>query len=74
MEDNKTKQMEDQKKKQEEASAELEAYFNKTRPRNLVEGVSGGVGTILQGAVGGVGAVVLTPVMGTAAGWEKGGI
>ena len=66
--------MEDQKKKQEEASAELEAYLNKTRPRNLVEGVSGGVGTVLLGAVGAVGSVVLMPVVGIAAGWQQGGI
>lgn len=64
----------EKKKEQDEAAAELEAYFNKTRPRNLAEGLTSGVGNVLSGAVGTVGSVVLMPVVGMAAGYKKGGI
>lgn len=62
------------KKDHEESAAELEAYLNKTRPRNLVEGVTAGVGNVLEGAIGGVGAIVLTPVVGMAGGYKSVGI
>jgi hypothetical protein len=63
-----------QRQEQDEAAAELEAYFNKTRPRNLAEGLTNGVGNVLSGAIGTVGSVVLMPVVGMAAGYEKGGV
>ncbi len=66
--------MSQQRKEQEEAAAELEAYLNKTRPRNLAEGVTSGLGNCIQGAVGVVGAVVLAPVIGMTSGYQKGGI
>eukprot|EP01083_Nonionella_stella_P106417 307135_1 len=62
------------KKEQEESAAELEAYLNRSRPRNLVEGVTTGIGSVLQGAIGGVGTIVLTPVVGMAGGYKSIGI
>ena len=66
--------MDSKKKEQEAAAAELEAYLNKTRPKNLAEGVTSGVENVIQGAVGVVGSVVLTPVVGLAAGYKQAGI
>jgi len=62
------------KQKQEEAAAELEAYFNKTRPRNLAKGVTGGLGSVVAGALGSVGFIVITPVLSTREGYKKGGV
>lgn len=62
------------KREQEESAAELEAYLNKTRPRNLVEGVTTGLSNVLEGAIGGVGSVVLMPVVGMAGGYQSVGI
>ena len=61
------------KAQQEEAAAELEAYFNKTRPRNLAEGVTTGLGSVVSGAFGTVGAIVLTPIVATHQGYTKAG-
>lgn len=67
--------IEDTKKnEQEQASEELEAYLNKTRPRNLAEGVTSGLNNVLSGTIGAVGGLVLAPVVGGTAGYKNAGI
>jgi DnaJ-domain-containing protein 1 len=59
------------RKDHEQSAAELQKYLNETRPRNLVEGVSTGLGSVLAGALGGIGVIVLSPVVGMAGGYES---
>lgn len=65
---------EEQKKQQEEAKAELEAIFAASRPKNLRQGITGGVGNILGGTVGAVGVLVLAPTAGLAIGTKQRGL
>ena len=71
----KNKEMDAAKKQeQEDSTAELESYLNRTRPRNLVEGVTTGISDVLLGTIGGVGSIVLMPVVGMAGGYKSKGL
>jgi len=61
-------------KQQEEAKAQLDAILNQTRPKNLKEGITSGVGNIVSGAVGAVGIAVIAPTAGLTRGAQQGGI
>jgi DnaJ domain len=56
------------------AQEQLEAILSPSRPKNLAEGVSSGVGNIVAGAVGAAGIAVLAPTLGLAVGLRGGGI
>jgi hypothetical protein len=56
------------------AQEQLEAILSTSRPKNLAEGVSSGVGNIVAGAVGAAGIAVLAPTLGLAVGLRGGGI
>ena len=58
----------------QEAAAQLEQILRTSRPKNLAQGVSRGVGNIVTGAVGGAGVAVLLPVTGLAVGLQAGGL
>ena len=49
------------KEQQSQAGTELENLLTSVRPKNLTEGVTTGVGNILDGVIGGVGILVLGP-------------
>jgi len=61
-------------KQQEEAKAQLDSILNQTRPKNLKEGLTSGVGNIVSGAVGAVGVAIIAPTAGAKRGAEQGGI
>jgi len=62
------------KRKQEEAKQQVETILDASRPKNLAQGVTSGVGNILVGAIGSVGCAVLLPTTGLIAGLKGGGI
>jgi hypothetical protein len=62
------------KEQQNQAGTELENLLSSVRPKNLTEGVTTGVGNILDGVIGGVGILVLGPTAGLAMGCQTGGI
>ena len=62
------------KLKQQEATQQVESILDASRPKNLVQGVTSGVGNILMGAVGSVGCAVLLPTTGLIAGLKGGGL
>lgn len=57
-----------------EQEMENDKYRHTGRPKNLREGVTGGMGTILSSAVGAAGVAVLSPMAGASVGAERGGI
>lgn len=65
---------EEQQREREEAKQQLENLLNTSRPKNLGEGVSGGLSNIVAGAVGAAGVAVLLPTIGLATGLRGGGI
>ena len=65
-----------QEVEQQKAAESLESILKShggSKPRNLREGVSHGVGTILSGAIGAAGVAVLAPTIGLTHGAKKGG-
>lgn len=68
------KSKEQLEKEQKEAQEKLEQLLSTSRPKNLRQGVSGGVSNILTGALGAAGVAVLAPTMGFAMGLRGGGI
>jgi hypothetical protein len=56
------------------ASEEIEEMLGATRPKNLRQGLTSGLGYIVQGAVGAVGIALLMPGIGVEEGSKKGGI
>lgn len=66
--------MQGQQYQQLQAGKEVENILSSHKPKNLVEGVTRGVGNILGGAIGGVGILVLSPTAGLAMGSQAGGI
>lgn len=62
------KTKEEYEKERAEAAKQLEALMHMNAPKNLGEGVTTGVGNIIQGAVGAAGVAVLLPTMGLAVG------
>ena len=56
------------------AQEQLESILSTSRPKNLGEGLSTGVGNIVAGAVGAAGIAVLAPTLGLAVGLRGGGI
>ena len=47
----------------EQAKAQLEEIIKTSRPKNVQQGMTAGVGNILKGAVGGAGVAVLIPTV-----------
>ena len=68
------KTKEDLEKEQKEAAEQLAQMLKTTKPKNLQQGVSRGVGNIVGGAVGACGIAVLAPTVGLASGIRGGGI
>lgn len=62
------------KLKQAEAKQQVESILDASRPKNVVQGVTSGIGNILMGAVGSVGCAVLLPTTGLISGLKGGGI
>ena len=56
------------------ASDEIERILGATAPKHLGDGITSGLGYILQGAVGAAGVAVLMPVVGAAEGAQQGGL
>jgi hypothetical protein len=69
-----TKTKEEMEAERKEALQNINQILDSTRPKTLGDGVSSGVGNILQGAVGAVGVAVLMPTLGLATGIKQGGI
>lgn len=65
---------EEQERERDEAKVQLEELLNTSRPKNLAQGVGGGVSNIVAGAVGAAGVAVLLPTIGLASGLRGGGI
>ena len=66
--------MDSTKQRQEEAKQQIDSLLDASRPKNLAQGVTSGVGNILMGAIGSVGCAVLLPTTGLIAGLKGGGI
>lgn len=55
------------------AKAEIEALLNKTRPKNLSEGIRQGIDTFVVGSIGALGTAVIVPTAMGTLGAERGG-
>jgi hypothetical protein len=62
------------KKERDEATKQLQAVLDASRPKGLKQGVASGCGNIVQGAVGAAGFAVIGPTMGLAVGLKQGGL
>lgn len=56
------------------ANEEVEKILGTTKPKNIGEGLSSGIGYILRGAIGACGAVVLMPAVAGAEGKKEAGV
>jgi len=63
-----------QSTEQDLAKQQIDLLLKQTRPKNLREGVTSGVGNILATALGAAGIVVVSPFMGMARGAKQGGL
>lgn len=70
---NKTSEEIEREEAEESLNSILKSHGG-TKPRNLREGLSHGVGSILSGAVGAAGVAVLAPTVGLTRGAQRGGV
>lgn len=59
---------------EEAALQDIDILLAQSRPRHVGEGLVSGIGYIVAGAVGAAGIAVLSPQVGSAAGYEKSGV
>jgi len=70
----KAKTREEQLREQKEAQEQIDALLKQTRPKNIGQGVTSGIGNIVGGALGAVGIIVVAPVMGATVGAQGAGV